>query len=79
MGYNPFAGRSMENLLAEIDEFLAETEMAETTFGLKAVNDGKFVTRLRSGRECLPRTAQKARDFITTRSKIADQCAEKAA
>lgn len=79
MGYNPFAGRSMENLLAEIDEFLAETEMAETTFGLKAVNDGKFVTRLRSGRECLPRTAQKARDFITMRSKIADQCAEKAA
>lgn len=54
----------MEDLLTEIDDFLARAKMADTTFGLKAVNDGKFVSRLRDGGECLPRTATRARNFI---------------
>lgn len=58
----------MEDLLNEIDEFLARSEMADTTFGLKAVNDGKFVARLRDGGECLPRTVARARNFIQQHS-----------
>ncbi|WP_417585087.1 hypothetical protein [Pelagibacterium sp.] len=54
----------MEDLLTEIDDFLEQTKMADTTFGRKAVNDGKFVARLRDGGECLPRTATRARNFI---------------
>lgn len=40
---------TIESLLKEIDAFLRDAEMAETTFGRHAVNDGKFVRRLRDG------------------------------
>lgn len=58
----------MEDLIAEIDEFLENSKMADTTFGKKAVNDGKFVSRLREGGECLPRTATRAREFISAQT-----------
>jgi len=51
-------------LLKEIDHFLAETGMAETTLGKRAVNDGKAVKRLRNGGRMWPETAQKLRDFM---------------
>lgn len=51
-------------LLAEIDAFTEATGMAETTFGKKAVNDGKFVRRLRAGRRVWPETVEKVRSFI---------------
>lgn len=51
-------------LLKQIDEFLEETGMAETTFGKKSVNDGKFVGRLREGKRVWPETADKATGFI---------------
>jgi hypothetical protein len=38
--------------------------MAETTFGRLAVNDGKFVSRLRSGGRVTPETAARVRSFI---------------
>lgn len=36
-------------LLAEIESFLTERGMSAKAFGQLAVNDGKFVARLRSG------------------------------
>ncbi|KPH79349.1 hypothetical protein [Bosea vaviloviae] len=36
-----------QKLLIEIEAFLAQTGMAESTFGRKAVNDGKLTARLR--------------------------------
>ncbi|MFG1410317.1 hypothetical protein V5G24_04310 [Xanthobacter sp. VTT E-85241] len=38
-----------EKLLREIEACVRSAAMAETTFGRKAVNDGKLVARLRSG------------------------------
>ncbi len=38
------------DLLAEIDSFLAESGMAASTFGQRAVRDWRFVERLRDGR-----------------------------
>lgn len=37
-------------LLQRIRTYCAEQDVEETTFGRKAVNDGKLVTRLRNGR-----------------------------
>ena len=51
-------------LLAEIEAFLRNRKMAETTFGRMAVNDGKFVARLRAGANMTLATIDKARGFI---------------
>jgi len=53
-------------LLADIEAFLAEAEMAETTFGLRALNDGKFVSRLRSGAGITVKTIDRVRAYIAT-------------
>jgi hypothetical protein len=54
------------DLLSEIENFLVHThpKMAESTFGRLAVNDGKFVGRLRNGGGLTLTTAEKARAFI---------------
>ena len=53
-----------QNLLAEIEAFAAETGLAETTLGRKAVNDGKLAARLRAGKRVWPETAERVRDFM---------------
>lgn len=58
-------------LLAEIDAFIAEASMAESTFGRLAVNDGKFVARLRGRGNITFATAEKVRSFIASRRKAA--------
>ena len=45
------------DLLSEIEDFCRKTNIAESTFGKKAVNDGKFVNRLRSGKSTTLATA----------------------
>ena len=52
-------------LLTEIEAFLATRgDMAETTFGKLAVNDGKLVSRLRSGRNITVATIDRTRQFL---------------
>ncbi len=51
-------------LLLEIEAFLGDTGMAETTFGLQAANDGKLVARLRGGKGITTNTVEKIRAFI---------------
>jgi hypothetical protein len=52
-------------LLREIEAFLAQRgDMAETTFGRLAVNDGKLVGRLRSGRNMTLATIERTRRFL---------------
>jgi hypothetical protein len=55
-----------EQLIAEIDEFLGRSDikMTESTFGRLAVNDGKLVSRLRSGGGLTLETAEKIQAFI---------------
>ena len=52
-------------LLGSISEFCRRTGMAESTFGRRAVNDGKFVARLRDGARVTPETLQRVNLFIT--------------
>ena len=52
-------------LLGSISEFCRLTGMAESTFGRRAVNDGKFVSRLRDGARVTPETLQRVNLFIS--------------
>ncbi len=54
-----------EALLREISGFCRTAGMAESTFGRRAVNDGKFVPRLRFGGRVTTATVQRVRDFIS--------------
>ena len=46
-------------LLSEIEAYCREANMAESTFGFLAVNDGKLCNRLRSGKDVTLATARK--------------------
>lgn len=48
-------------LLKEIAAFCIREEIAESTFGLRAVNDGKLVSRLRDGSTITMRVYRKVR------------------
>jgi len=59
------------NLLAEIDRFLAETQMGEARFGLRAASNSRLMERLRAGTTpkgkpvlVRPETEQKIRAFM---------------
>jgi len=54
-----------EKLLQEIANFCRRVGMAESTFGRRAVNDGKFVTRLRFGGRVTTHTVERVRAFIS--------------
>ena len=53
-------------LLDSISEFCRRAGMAESTFGRRAVNDGKFVSRLRDGARITPETLERVSDFLTS-------------
>lgn len=54
----------MSNLLADIETFCGAQEMAESQFGLLALNDKNFVPDLREGRDIRFSTAEKVRQFM---------------
>ena len=51
-------------LLDSISEFCRRAGMAESTFGRRAVNDGKFVARLRDGARITPETLERVSAFL---------------
>ena len=58
-------------ILSDIEAFLRSQKMAESTFGRKAVNDGKLVSRLRGGRAISTATLRKIREFLASQSEAA--------
>ena len=52
------------SLLDSISAFCQQQKMAESTFGRHAVNDGKFVSRLRDGARITPETWERVTRFI---------------
>ncbi len=54
----------LSDLLLDIEAFVGNQGMAETTFGRLAVNDGKFISRLRGGKGVTVRTVEKVRAYI---------------
>jgi hypothetical protein len=55
-------------LLKEIETYCREAGVAETTFGRQAVNDGKFVGRLRDGKRVTTTTVARVRRYIAENS-----------
>ena len=51
-------------LLDSIAQFCQRNGIAESTFGRRAVNDGKFVARLRDGARITPETLQRVSIFM---------------
>jgi SAM-dependent methyltransferase len=54
-------------LLDSISEFCRQAGMAESTFGRHAVNDGKFVARLRDGARITPETLERVSAYLSSR------------
>jgi hypothetical protein len=67
---------SKNNLLDRIIEFCSQQKIAESTFGRRAVNDGKFVARLRNGSRMTPETWERVSQFITKNGGVAPSRAE---
>jgi len=51
-------------LLDSISDFCRRNGIAESTFGRRAVNDGKFVARLRDGARITPETLERVSSFL---------------
>ena len=51
-------------LLDSIADFCRQHGIAESTFGRRAVNDGKFVSRLRDGARITPETLERVTTFL---------------
>ncbi len=60
-------------LLDSISEFCRRSGIAESTFGRRAVNDGKFVARLRDGARITPETLARVTDFLVRHGASAPQ------
>jgi SAM-dependent methyltransferase len=53
-----------QELLAQISEYCRQTGLAESTFGRRAVNDGKLANRLRNGGRITTDTVDRIRAFM---------------
>src|SRR6266481_1620606 len=53
-----------DQILSQISEFCRQADMAESTFGRRAVNDGKLVARLREGKRITIDTLDRIQAFI---------------
>jgi hypothetical protein len=54
----------VRDVLAEIDAYTKRRGIAESTFGRLAVDDGKFVGRLRTGKGVTVRILERARQYM---------------
>src|SRR6266513_292928 len=59
-----------EQLLSEIADYCRRVGMAESTFGRRAVNDGKLVGRLRIGGRVTMETVERVRTFMSEHRSI---------
>jgi hypothetical protein len=55
-----------QELLQEISDYCRQTGLAESTFGRRAVNDGKLASRLRHGGRITTETLDRIRTFMAT-------------
>ena len=55
-----------QELLQEISDFCRQTGLAESTFGRRAVNDGKLASRLRNGGRITTETLDRIRGFMAS-------------
>lgn len=61
----------IDDLLIRIEAYCQREGIAQTTFGFRAVNDGKLVKKLRSGRTITLRTFARIEAFLGTEEREA--------
>ena len=67
MGVIPDSVNMVETeLLQSRETFLNQSGMSQSGFGLRALNDGKFLSRLRAGSSVTLRTQRKILAFINS-------------
>jgi hypothetical protein len=54
----------MSDLISEMKSYCDRSGTAASTLGRRALGDPSFVSRLRGGGECLPRTVEKVRAYM---------------
>jgi hypothetical protein len=59
----------VEKLLAEIEAYRAMADVDKTNFGIGALNDGHFITRLEHGRVPNLVTIDRVRAYIDSKTK----------
>src|SRR5437016_3282861 len=64
-----------QELLQQIAEYLRHTGLAESTFGRRAVNDGKLAQRLRNGGRITTETLDRIREFMENNRTVAPRAA----
>jgi hypothetical protein len=57
------------DIRADVEAFLAETNMSQTAFGKAALKDPRLVHGLRKGRRLWPETEARVREFMASRSR----------
>src|ERR1700761_8381948 len=62
----PFTPMKNDEILAQISEFCRSADMAESTFGRRAVNDGKLVARLREGKRITIDTLERIQAYMAS-------------
>src|SRR5436305_12596344 len=60
-----------DQILSQISEFCRQADMAESTFGRRAVNDGKLVHRLREGKRITIDTLDRIQAYIAVSGGVA--------
>lgn len=57
-------------LLHDVEAFLARSNMTPTAFGVKVINDGKIVSRLRSGANMTTATIRRVQEFLSAHAAL---------
>lgn len=65
----------VHSIIADIERFLAETGMKESTFGRGAVKDWKLIGDIRKGRRLWPDTETRIRSFMDSYARQAPRVA----
>ena len=60
-----------QDLLSQVQAFLAQHGMAPSRFGVLAVNDKNFVRDLSAGRRMWPETVERVRSFMASHTDTA--------
>jgi hypothetical protein len=61
---------TVKSLIAEIEAFCKEADIAEATFGTRAAKDGKFVKRLRGGAGVTLSTVERVQAYMADQRKM---------
>lgn len=63
---------AQHSILGEIEAFIAQHGMAESTFGREALGDWKLIAELRRGRDLRLSTVDRIRAFIESHQQVAE-------